>query len=368
MRSRPLAIAVCLLAAGGARAQEAGAGAEPAAEAKPEHDLRFVVMPIPVSNPAIGNGLAVAAVGLYRMPGAARPWTTGAAGLYTDNTSWAGGVFQKAYLMEDRLRLTAGAGLGDFKVDFFGIGPNAGRRGRAIPIDQEVAGALVEGLWRIGPNLFAGPHYRFIDMRTTLNLGEVPFPDLVPPEAELRSRVSALGLAAEYDTRDNEFNARRGLYIKGNALKAAKALGGDDNYWRVEASANGYHPLDDKSVLAWRVSICSAGDRAPFYDICNFGMANDLRGYVAGQYRDRAMYAVQAEYRRHLFWRIGGVAFAGVGEVGPSFSRMSTDELLPAAGLGLRIQASKTYRVNAAIDYAWGKDSQAVYFSIGEAF
>ena len=131
---------------------------------------------------------------------------------------------------------------------------------------------------------------------------------------------------------------------------------------------NGYRPAGSQATLAWRASLCSVGDATPFYDLCSFGTANDLRGYVAGQYRDHAMYAVQAEYRRHLFWRIGAVAFAGLGEVGPSFKRMTTENLLPSAGLGLRFQASKTYKVNASIDYAWGKDSQALYFAIGEAF
>ena len=40
-------------------------------------DRDFVVMPIPISNPAIGNGLAVAALALYTPGGAVEPWTTG---------------------------------------------------------------------------------------------------------------------------------------------------------------------------------------------------------------------------------------------------------------------------------------------------
>lgn len=79
------------------------------------------------------------------------------------------------------------------------------------------------------------------------------------------------------------------------------------------------------------------------------------------------MYAVQAEYRRHLFWRLSAVAFAGVGEVAESFNKTSTNHLLPA-GVGLRFQASKKYNVNAGVDYAVGKHSGAFYFRIGEAF
>ena len=57
-----------------------------------------------------------------------------------------------------------------------------------------------------------------------------------------------------------------------------------------------------------------------------------------------------------------------VGEVADSFYHMNTRNLLPAGGLGLRLQASTTYKVNVRIDYAVGKDSDGLYFSIGEAF
>lgn len=328
----------------------------------------FVVMPIPVSDPAVGNGLAIAALALYQPTGSARPWGTAAGGLYTQNKSWAAFVGQKAYLGGDKFRVTAGGGVGDFHVDFYGIGPGAGSRGRSIPIEQKAGGGLAEALIRVAPHIYAGLEYRLIDMRTSIDLTQLPFPDLAIPEVELRSRTSALGLAAEYDTRDNEYGPRKGIYATGTWLRASKDLGGDFDYSRLETAVNGYHGMGDQAVLAWRVSTCSAGDHAPFYDICNFGSQNDLRGYVTGQYRDRAMYAAQAEYRRHLFWRIGGTAFVGVGEVAPKFSKMSTDGMLPAAGLGLRFKASEKYGVNARIDYAWGKDSSAAYFSIGEAF
>ena len=43
-------------------------------------------------------------------------------------------------------------------------------------------------------------------------------------------------------------------------------------------------------------------------------------------------------------------------------------DLLPAGGAGLRLLVSETYGVNVSIDYARGKDSDAIYVQIGEAF
>jgi outer membrane protein assembly factor BamA len=204
-------------------------------------------------------------------------------------------------------------------------------------------------------------------MSTSLHIDPPPFPDLRPPDAELESVSSALGLSAEYDTRDSEYQTSSGIYATGVWLVADTAIGSDRDYSRGEARINGYHRLDPKSVLAWRGAVCIAGDDAPFYDICNYGSQNDLRGYASGQYRDRAMVAIQTEYRRHLFGRFGGVVFAGVGGIGPDLGSV-TDAFLPAGGVGLRFEASKKYGVNVGVDYAVGKDSSAFYFRIGEAF
>lgn len=352
--------AFAMAACGGAHAQEQ----ETASKSR---GPSFVAMPVPVSNPALGNGLALTAIALYSPGHSPQPWITGAGGLYTDSNSWAAAVFQRAHLAGDKVRVTAGVGVGDFKLDFYGIGSGAGARDRSIPIDQRGGGGLAQVLFKVAPNLYAGPVYRGIRTRTSLNLSEIPFPDMQIPDAELRSESSGLGLAGEYDTRDAQFAPRKGVYATGQWIRASQALGSDRDYSRLELAANFYHALSDKAVVAGRVSFCDAGDRTPFYDLCLFGQNNDLRGYDAGRYRDHTMFAAQAEYRRDLFWRIGAVAFAGVGNVAPSFDKLD-GKLLPSVGVGLRFKASKSQRVNASVDFAFGDDSQAFYFYIGEAF
>lgn len=89
---------------------------------------------------------------------------------------------------------------------------------------------------------------------------------------------------------------------------------------------------------------------------------------MIGRYRDRALLAVQAEYRWRFFRRWGLVVFGGTGGVAYGFADFRSNELLPAGGAGLRFQASQKYDVNVRVDYAIGEDSDGVYFSIGEAF
>jgi hemolysin activation/secretion protein len=145
-------------------------------------------------------------------------------------------------------------------------------------------------------------------------------------------------------------------------------LGSDFNYEQFFASYNKYIPIGDKMVIATRASLCHTSDRVPFFDLCLFGTNSDLRGYIGGQYRDRNLLATQVEYRWRFYKRFGMVAFAGIGSVAPKIDEFKIDDILPSAGFGLRFLASKDHRLNVGIDYAFGEDSEALYFRIGEAF
>jgi outer membrane translocation and assembly module TamA len=80
------------------------------------------------------------------------------------------------------------------------------------------------------------------------------------------------------------------------------------------------------------------------------------------------MATVQAEYRWKFAKKWGAVAFAGFGEVAPSWSDFTFEDALPSAGVGLRFKISKTTGLNLSVDYAVGKDSDAWYFYVGESF
>jgi hypothetical protein len=121
-------------------------------------------------------------------------------------------------------------------------------------------------------------------------------------------------------------------------------------------------------VLAYRAFGKFTAGRVPFFDLAFFGTHNDLRGYPGGQYVDKMMIATQAEYRWRFWGKWGMVAFAGIGEVAPTLSEFGAGNLLPSVGAGLRYMVSEANRVNISVDYARGKDGDAVYFYIGEAF
>ena len=64
----------------------------------------------------------------------------------------------------------------------------------------------------------------------------------------------------------------------------------------------------------------------------------------------------------------GGVTFANVGQVFSSIGSMSSENLLPAVGAGVRIRLTEDNNLNYSIDIAYGRDGVQYYFSIGESF
>ena len=148
----------------------------------------------------------------------------------------------------------------------------------------------------------------------------------------------------------------------------AKGLGSRRQYQTYKVSYNGYHKLAPKQILAYRGMICSANQSVPFYDLCLYGSNNDLRGYTSGEFQNRRMFSTQAEYRRELKGKLGLVAFGGLGGIAKRWNAFRSDELLPAAGAGLRFTLDKKNHINYRIDFGIGREGHTLSIGIGEAF
>jgi len=368
-RTKVFVIAACLALAGAARAQTSADTIEDigdrAVAARGATDLLLV--PVPSFSPTLGAGVAPAAIVLYRPAGSPQPWTTGVVGLFTSNGSRAAGALHRMSLDHDRYRVTAVGGYGDFNLDFYGIGSNAGGRDHPIKIRQEGLIGVIDATVRAAPHFYVGARARYLDLTTRIRSPATP-PGLEILERELNSRVVALGPAFEFDTRDAPFAPSRGVLVSGRWLFASKDLGGDFDHSRLTADANLYKPLGERDVLAVRAAVCRASSSAPFFEVCQFGQSNDLRGYASGKYADHALWAVQAELRHGFGKRFGGVLFAGIGGVAKDIDQFPNETLLPAVGAGLRYKVSPEYGVNLGIDAAVGRHSHGLYVFIGEAF
>ena len=330
----------------------------------------FVAAPIPFLSPSIGFGIGLGAAYIYSPPFAgtnAPPWITGVGGFYSDNGSWGGGAAHKMNWNEDRWRLLGVAAYADLRYDFFGVGDSAGAAGQSIPLRQTMAGGVVECLREVGHRWYVGGRYLVANVQTSLDSSNTNLPPAFAgvPFA-LDTHVSAFGLRLQRDTRDSTFYPTRGTLFDFEANFFDSAFGSDFTFQTYSLAYNDYVALATNHVLALRgYGRATSGD-APFFALSSFGTRSDLRGYTPGRYRDKLMFAVQAEYRWRLTERLGVVAFGGVGSVAPEIGKF--DKLLPSVGAGARYVLAKKNNVNLRFDAAWGRDETIFYVGVGEAF
>jgi len=330
----------------------------------------LVIAPIPIINPTIENGLAVLAGYLYRLDAndtMTAPSATGVAGFKTSNGSWGAAFIQSLHLSHDKFRLLGVGAYGDVNYAFYGVGQEAGDNGLSIELNQAGPVGMVEGLIHVGRRWYAGARYFALHMSVTSSGVAIPGgPTLPGVDADIRT--AGLGPRVDFDSRDNPFYATRGTQLQSIIGFYGEGVGGHRSYQSYQGALNRYHAIGTRNVLAWHAGGCGIAGDAPFYDLCLLGKPQDVRGYSLGQYRDRAMLAAQAEWRSELWWRLGATAFFGEGLVAPDFGSFKWDGLLPGGGVGLRFTVATQNHVNLRVDYAWGKNSSALYMGVAEAF
>jgi hypothetical protein len=340
----------------------------PATQATPPKKGEWLIAPLPNYSPTFGWGV-IGRVG-YIFPlnsddKISPPSMVGAFGYYSQNDSWAAGLATRLFVDEDRYRITAALVHGELNYDFSGVGTAAGTSGQSIPLDQKMTGGIFETLFKIAPNLYLGPKY----IGSNMNIRVHPNGSSVTiPTNEVNTTFSGLGLHAQWDTRDSQFYPRKGYLADIDVSFHDPALGDDFAYQIYKLSWNGYFSLASNQVLALRAMGQFENGDVPFYALSQFGRGSDLRGYRVGQFQDKQMFAVQAEYRLEITKRFGVVAFAGVGQVMPSLSSVTFDNLLPSGGVGLRYVLAPQNHVALRLDVAWGREGSQFYLTVGEAF
>jgi hypothetical protein len=329
----------------------------------------WVFLPIPQSSPTLGTGATLVAAALYDRNGSPRPWVSGIAAMGTSNSSHAYGAAQQANFMDDRLRVVGAIGEAKLNLKFYGIGSDVAAQKRNIPITDEGRFILLQALYGVADHAYLGLRLQDLRLDTEVDVSSLldEF-DIVVPPIQLHHRTTTLGPAFEYDSRDNQFMPSTGTYGTLRVDIASPSLGSEVDYQHLDAEYAHYWTVRPDVVVAARASGCAVRGDVPFTELCLYGTSNDLRGYTGGQYRDRNLYAVQAEARWRFSSRWGAVAFLGTGAVARTPSDLFSDRQLPAGGLGLRWLASSRYKVDVSLDAAVGRDGSAFYVYLGQAF
>jgi len=331
----------------------------------------IVVAPLPLVSPAIGSGI-IPIVG-YIFPFSKNdkispPSTVGAAGLITNNGTSGFGLGAQLFLKQNTYQVTAAYARGNFDYSLYGVGIAAGNAGLKLPLEQTGQFFLGEVLRRTAWNVFVGP--RFLDGNSLLSLrpssGKTP---PTPPDVGIHTALRAVGIHVVRDTRPNHFYPTSGTKLEFTADFFAQALGSKYTFQRYKFNFDKFFSLSKSQVLAYDLYLCDTGGSPPFYGNCIYGTSNELRGYTAGRYLDRHMFATQLEYRLSLPKRLGLAGFAGVGEVVPGETQiLRSNNLLPSVGGGPRFVLSPKYHLNLRADFARGKNSWTWSMGVGEAF
>jgi len=347
--------------------------------APPRHG-EFVVAPIPFSNEAFSFGLAPVVEYIFHVDGrdqTSPPSSIVLAGMVATRSTWALGGGGSLYLKHDRFRINAFGGHGTVGYDIFGVGNSGGNQGLTIPIRQGGDLVLLELLVRVKGKFYLGPRFNYRRLSATLDSSATnvtPPAGLDPDDLGAEFTTHAFGFKVLHDTRSDLFYPTKGHKLQFvadffDATRSSAILPDKDlSYQNYQTSYNHYLSLSPSQVLALRGMFCAVDGNPPFYELCQFGSSSDLRGYQPGRYRDRLMFATQAEYRKMLSRRWGFVLFGGIGEVAHTWDSFTGDDLLPAGGTGIRFNLSKKERINLRADIAYGKTGWSWNFSLGEAF
>ena len=177
-------------------------------------------------------------------------------------------------------------------------------------------------------------------------------------------------LAAVFDSRDNLLNAHRGWYLELTHGFYGKVLGGTHEFQLTRVDLRHYfRPFRYRSdVLAFQFLSHFTYDEPPLGELAALGSAEIMRGYYEGRYLDRKLMAAQVEYRAKLTGRLGGVLFAGVGDVANEVSDFRFKNLRGSVGFGLRFLLDKREDLNIRADWGFGNGTNNYYLNIGEAF
>lgn len=181
--------------------------------------------------------------------------------------------------------------------------------------------------------------------------------------------VSGLGPVVNYDSRDNIFWATSGAFIEAIAFFNYPAFGSDFSFSRFSVDASYFYTLPWADHIAAFNFYTDIGiGQPPFNQMAFLGGPKKMRGYYEGQFRERSLVLLQAEYRAQIWKRLSGVAFLSYGMVGRSISDFSLPDARMAGGAGLRFMIDKAERINLRLDYGYGRYGGGLYFTVGEAF
>lgn len=287
--------------------------------------------------------------------------------LYTTRGQFVAALNGSIYFPGERWIINEQFSYSSFPDDFWGLGKRAPDSNKESYRFKQYYIYLHPQL-KIGRHLFLGTVFEF------QHVFDVGYPagglfDRENVPGRYGYHIAGLGLSLTYDTRNNAFWPDKGGMFQFWFDHFAPYLGSDYRYTNFVIDLRRFIRVCKQQILALQVyGSFNAGD-VPLRSLAFLGGASSMRGYYAGRYRDKNAGILQAEYRIPLWWRIGAVGFADMGNVGPELKDVNLSHFKYSYGGGLRIALNQTEKLNLRLDYGLAKGhSRGFYLQLGEAF
>ncbi len=243
-----------------------------------------------------------------------------------------------------------------------------GTGGRYITFDRREFSVEAELLRRISNNLWGGFMVQGSE-NSFSNLGVFGDSGFYTPGTQGGSLVGG-GPLLVFDSRDRVLSAQKGVLLRAQVLFFGAGSLGRYTYNQYSLDGRNYIPVGSRNgVVALQMLVEFAEKGVPFYQAPYLGGKSRLRG-IGHPLRStgQAVWLARGELRQPLWWRVGGVLFAGAGQAAPNFQNPFT-QVTGSFGGGLRFRMLPRDPLNIRIDYGVSTIGDSGFFiSLKEAF
>lgn len=336
-----------------------------------EKNGTWITLPALLFSPENGFGFGAASLRVFklnRQDTVSRSSQFRAVALYTTEKQFIFSPRFQFFTLEERLFLTGRFQFLRFPELYYGIGADTPEDNEEL-VQYNLIAIEKRALKQLVPSFFAGLEFRYYH-RFNFDLvdGGLLERSMVP--GFNGSKVAGLGPVFLWDKRDNLNNCYYGHYLLTSIFFHGRVLGGQFEYTNYRLDFREYLKLfkDLDHILAFQVLGNFIQGTAPFRQLSALGGSGIMRGYYRGRYRDRHFVAAQLEYRMPIWWRIGAVGFAGLGNVARTLKEINIPDLKYSVGGGVRFSVDKEERLNVRMDWGFGQNTSGFYINIAESF
>jgi outer membrane protein assembly factor BamA len=181
--------------------------------------------------------------------------------------------------------------------------------------------------------------------------------------------AATAGMAVTWDGRDHPFVPSHGFLVDLVADFASDRVGSDFTYNLFQANIRVFFPgLTGGHTVGLQGVVEARTGEPPFQLLGSLGGESLLRGYHGRRFVDRNKLAAQAEYRMPVWGRLGGVLFAGFGDVARDLEDLEAGKMKHTLGWGLRYGWKPGEGINIRFDLGYGAGGSGAYVGLTESF